>query len=250
MTESVDPRGPSGAENETPLSFRFSPPKQSRSRRTLERISSAALELIEEVGLEAATVSEIVARAGSSVGSFYARFPAKEDLIRYLQQGVWTEARERWDEALAAEAWGGRTMEEVVEAVIGLLIRSLEADHHRRKILGGVQATDPQTAALILDFHDHLVSTVTELLLERRADITHPEPEDAVPFGYRVVVGAIREFLDVAEARTLVSGDGDPVPDRSGWGPELARLWIGYLSPRSTSPEDEEGAVDFFDPWG
>jgi hypothetical protein len=103
---------------------------------------------------------------------------------------------------------------------------------------------------LILDFHDHLVSTVTELLLERRADITHPEPEDAVPFGYRVVVGAIREFLDVAEARTLASGDGAQVSDRSGLGPELARLWIGYLSPRSISPEDDEGAVDFFDPWG
>jgi len=250
MTDSINPTAPSEVEDETPLSFRFSPPKQSRSRRTLERISSAALELIEEVGLEAATVAEIVARAGSSVGSFYARFPGKEDLIRYLQQRVWTEARERWDEALAAEAWGGRTMEEVLEAVIGLLLRSLEADHHRRKILGGVQLADPQTAALVLDFHDHIVSTVTDLLLERRADITHPEPEEAVPFGYRVVIGAIREFLDLAEARTLISGDGAETTVPSKLGPELARLWIGYLSPRSVSPDERDGAVDFFDPWG
>ena len=77
----------------------FRPPKQDRSRLTLDRIAGAALELMEEVGVEGATVAAIVKRAGASVGSFYARFPGKEDLVRYLQDRVWAEARERLSKA-------------------------------------------------------------------------------------------------------------------------------------------------------
>lgn len=231
--------------------FRLTPPKQSRSRQTLERICSAALDLMEEVGVEAATISDIVDRAGSSVGSFYARFPGKKDLIRYLQDRVWTEARERWDDAMASEAWEGRSMEEVVEAVVGLLLRSFRTDRHRRRILGEDRVSDPETAGLVLDFHDHLIASVGDLLQERRDEMTHPDPDRAIPFGYRAVVGAIREFLEVEEARSAVSGDADAETVEPNLGPELARFWIGYLSPLSTSHRDAgEGAVDFFDPWG
>ena len=72
--------------------MRINAPKQTRSRATLERISAAAVELIGEQGVEATTVAQIVARAESSVGSFYARFNTKEDLLEYLRV-----ARERID---------------------------------------------------------------------------------------------------------------------------------------------------------
>jgi AcrR family transcriptional regulator len=206
---------------------------------------------MEEDGIEAATVSDIVARAGSSVGSFYARFPGKDDLIRYLQERVWTEARERWDEAMALEAWEGRSMEEVVEGVVGLLVRSLRTDYHRRKVLGRVRSADPEMAGLVLDFHDSLITSVTTLLLERRHAITHPDPAMAVSFGYRAVVGTIREFLEMEEAWSLAFGEGQAQSRQPDLARELARLWIGYLSPQSSSLIDAgDGAVDFFDPWG
>ena len=59
-------------------------PKQSRSRQTLERIVQAALEILEGQGYAALTVKAVVERANSSVGSFYARFSGKEDLVDYL----------------------------------------------------------------------------------------------------------------------------------------------------------------------
>ncbi|MGM0670184.1 MAG: TetR/AcrR family transcriptional regulator, partial [Gemmatimonadota bacterium] len=102
-----------------PVESRLRPPKQDRSQETLDRISRAALELMAERGVEGATIASIVARAEASVGSFYARFPSKDDLVRYLRDRVWTEARERWDQALTAESWSGRSTREVVEGVVG-----------------------------------------------------------------------------------------------------------------------------------
>ena len=36
------------------------------------------------------TVQDIVSRAGTSVGSFYARFSGKDDLFAYVEASVWT----------------------------------------------------------------------------------------------------------------------------------------------------------------
>ena len=51
---------------------------------TWMRIAKASLEILGEEGADGLTVQAIVQRAGSSVGSFYARFDGKEDLLDYL----------------------------------------------------------------------------------------------------------------------------------------------------------------------
>lgn len=229
----------------------FRPPKQTRSLQTLNRIASAALELMEEVGVEGATVSAIVDRAQASVGSFYARFPGKDDLIRHLRDRVWTEARERWDAALAEEAWEGMPLVKVVEGVVGLLLRSMEADYKRRKVLGQGELADPELAAPAQTFHEHLLNTVIPLFLVRGDEISHPDPETAVRFGYRFVVGAIREFIEFGELRPppTEAEKGTSLPPTLG--SELAHLWTGYLCPGSEVAKGEVGeGVDFFDPWG
>jgi len=219
---------------------RFSPPQQDRSRRTMDRIAEAALSLMEEEGAEAATVAAIVERADASIGSFYARFPTKEDLFRYLEDRVWTEARERWDEALAGESWEGRSMTEVVEGVVGLLLRSFQADYHRRRVLGTRASVEPGKNLQRREFHRHLLETVTPLLMAREDEIQHPDPEAAIAFGYHLVIGGIREMMEAGEE------GWKPAP-----GPELARAWKAYLSPGWDLDTAADGeVVDFFDPWG
>lgn len=238
-------------EENTGGALAFRPPRQTRSLQTLNRIASAALDLIEEVGVEGATVSAIVHRAQASVGSFYARFPGKDDLIRYLRDRVWTEARERWDAALADEAWEGMPLVRVVEGVVGLLLRSIEADYKRRKVLGRGELADPELAAPAQTFHEHLLNTLIPLFLARGDEISHPDPEAAVRFGYRFVVGAIREFIEFGELRPspMETAEGTSLPPTLG--PELAHLWTGYLCPGSEVVRGEVGeGVDFFDPWG
>jgi AcrR family transcriptional regulator len=215
----------------------------------MNRLADAALELMEESGTEGTTIAAVVERAGSSVGSFYARFPGKEELIRYVRAQVWADARDRWDQALEAEAWDGLPLPALLESVVGLLLRSFRADFQRRKVLKRGLASDPEAARQLLDFHQHLLLTVTPLILSRKEEVSHPQPEEAAEFGYRCVVGAIREFLEM-EAAEGAFGPASPKPVGE-LGPKLALLWLGQLDPGGTPRAGpSEGDVDFFDPWG
>jgi len=223
------------------------PPKQARSRRTLDRIAQAALELMEEGGVESATVAAVVERAGASVGSFYARFAGKDDLIRYLQDRIWAEARDRWDADLEAQDWGALSLESMVEGVVGLLLRSFRADYHQREVLGRERRQDEEGARRVFEFHQHILSTVSPLFLAHRGEITHPDPEWAIRLGYRFAVGAIREVLELEGAVGIVDG----AANAEAIIPELARAWIAYLG--AGGLDERSGGfreVDFFDPWG
>jgi AcrR family transcriptional regulator len=222
------------------------PPQQERSRRTLDRIVAAALEVVAEKGVEGAAVQEIVDRAGSSVGSFYARFDGKDDLVRFLQRRVWADATRRWDEGIAAGAWDDGRLGTVVEGLVALLVRVERADVGRRAALAGV---DPGAAAsgptgggadgapaTAAAFRERIAEDVRALLLDRRDEIAHPDPERAVDTLLRVLVGAARELREGAE---------EPEVTR-----ELVRMALGYLvSPGTETPPDRT-TVDFFDVWG
>lgn len=221
----------------------YHPPKQRRSQQTLDRIATAALQVIEEEGVDGATVAAIVDRSGASVGSFYARFPGKDNLVDYLRSRVWAEARQRWDASLAEAAWTGLTVEELVEGVVGLLHRSLHADFQRRRALGEEGNQDRTGAELAREFHAHVLDTLRGLLLARRKEISHPDPERAVELGYRIVVGAMRELLDPR-------GDAEEL-ERDELVGELSLVWLGYLGVGGRREATEpDGTVDFFDPWG
>jgi len=229
------------------MSDPFRPPKQARSQRTLDRIAKAALALMEEGGLEKATVASIVSRAGTSVGSFYARFDGKDDLVRYLQDRIWAEARDRWDAAVAAEPWGDLSLEGVVEGVVSLLLQSFRADYHQREILGRERRQDEEGARRVFAFHQHILSTITPYFLANRAEITHPDPEWAIRLGYRFAVGGIRDLLELEGAVGVVDG----ASTAEGVVPELSRAWVAYLGAGGAKEEGSaDGEVDFFDPWG
>jgi AcrR family transcriptional regulator len=205
------------------------------------------MDLMEERGVEGTTVAAIVELAGASIGSFYARFAGKEELVSFLQERVWTEAKERWDAALGAQDWESLSISSVLEGVISLLLRSYRADFRRRRALGRRLGPDERSGHFSA-FHQHLLSTVSALLLAREDEITHPDPDTAIRFGYRFAVGAIRELLDVEEV-TGVSRDSE---EDEVLVQELARAWTGYLCPEilAAGEEEEDEAVDFFDPWG
>lgn len=67
------------------------PALQQRSRKTVDAIARAALRLLRTSSYEEITVERIVAEAKSSTGSFYARFPSKEDLLFHLAERILLE---------------------------------------------------------------------------------------------------------------------------------------------------------------
>lgn len=220
-----------------PNAARVNPPKQSRSRRTLERIVGASLEILESDGPEGLTVQAIVDRAGSSVGSFYARFSGKEDLLDYLGERVWREAASRWDAALAERDWTGLDLRELLGGTVMLLG---QAGRTRASYLKALDRTPGTRDDAYLAFHTHVLQGIEALLLERAHEMEHPEPGVAVPL-------ALRAALAVLDAPVGAHADGIS-PERRAQ--EARTLVISYLTGGPSDGAPPSGQVDFFDIWG
>jgi AcrR family transcriptional regulator len=212
---------------------RIAHPKQARSRRTLERIVTAGLELLEEGGPDAVTVQAVVSRARSSVGSFYARFKGKDDLLEHLRDRVRASAESEWRQTVGAASWE-TSLEGLVTGAVDLLL-DLRPGYDARirsadRLIAGGEDDEPTRKAL-----DELAAR----LLERRDEITHPEPERAVRIGLAAVLG-VAEHLS---AESPDAPDAGPVALRT----ECVRLLLGYLT---GGPREASGPVEFFDVWG
>ncbi len=217
-----------------PAPARLRPPQQSRSRRTLERIVAASLEILATEGPAALTVHAVVAKAQSSVGSFYARFGGKEDLLDYLGERVWQEALDRWNEALLSRDWSQLELDALVEGSVGLLI---DAQRSRSVYLTALDRASGRGGDAFSTFRAHLLEGLASLLLARADEIAHESPEVAVRLGLRAVLGAI-------------DGETRRVDDRLGRDQlvgECRSLLLGYLTGR-TEPRGP-GEVDFFEVW-
>jgi AcrR family transcriptional regulator len=210
------------------------PPLQTRSRRTLERIVSAALAILEDDGPGALTVQAVVERAGSSVGSFYARFSGKDDLLTYLGERMWREASERWDHAVQTRDWGQLHLRALAEGSVGLL---WEAARSRASTLQALDRMPGGMDDAYQTFRDHLLEGIAGLFLNRSDEIRHAEPEVAVHIGLRAVLG-------------IVEHDTGPVRDRGRVTEEASTLLLCYLAPEAAYPHAPDGQVDFFDIWG
>lgn len=218
------------------------PPRQKRSRETLERIVEAARSLLDEEGLEALTVSRIVERAGSSVGSFYARFDGKADLLRYLEERTREEVRGWWDDALASRSWEDLSLEGVVRSVVELLGRLEVGPGRTRGALAARSDARAGETAPGDGLHGQLERDVRDLLLRRRSEIDHPNPLRAAQVAYWWALGGIRE---------LSSGDADE-PEGGRWSreeivEEVTRGVVAYLG--AARRPDSESSVEFFDVW-
>ena len=88
-----------------PLIQWIHPPRQARSQQTLDRLLDAAEELLVTGGFDEITVPEIVERAKSSVGAFYARFKDKDGLLHALHQRTCDDAYAAMEKGLDPADW-------------------------------------------------------------------------------------------------------------------------------------------------
>ena len=180
--------------------------------------------LMSAQGVEATSVSQIVKRARSSVGSFYARFEGKDDFVRYLEARVWRDATERWDEAVERVEGRDLTTPQLVSGVVRLLVETNRDDLERRRVLGEASGSTRRAA----DFHDHVLDGVWGILRPKKEEFAHPAPRQAVAFGYRVIAGALHELPTLREGV-------------EGWGQEalvseLTRVYLAYLGSDADPP--------------
>jgi AcrR family transcriptional regulator len=206
------------------------PPKQHRSRRTLQRIARAALELIAQDGVEGTTVGAIVRRAGSSVGSFYARFDGKADLLVYLDERIWETVEERWSEAVAG-GLADRPIEQLVRGLARLYADMDLVNRGARDAIGRAlrgPGAGPSDAAVRI--RGRVRDDSARLILEKRDEIVHSDPELAVETVCRTLEASASlfdpEFLE-----------------------DLCTALVTHLVGDRPSPPSAGAKVEFFDIW-
>ena len=209
--------------NSLKLLSSISQPKQARSEETARRILDAAQALIEREGLQALSIPEVVRRARSSTGSFYARFKDKNALLAALEERFFADVHRIVDELADPERWRGRPTRELLEACNREMLRRLRL-HARLVCAFMVRSTHEATLAKrARRFHEQLTDRMRALFLSRRHEMTHPEPEIAVAL-------AVEFAFTFIQARILFAAqhEADPALDDDRLARELTRMFLAY----------------------
>ncbi len=200
------------------------PPQQARSQETLHRILDAAEDLVSEKGFEDTPVAEVVRRAGSSVGAFYTRFRDKDGLLHALYDRYYAEAIATADAALDPERWEGATIPEVLSSVIRFLVEIYRERTGLLRVFTLRNYSDPEFQARQERLSHHVNDRLTALLMARRHEITHPDPERAAAFGLTLVFSTLESVVLFGEFRSgALNLDDDELAT------EFARVYFAYL---------------------
>lgn len=208
------------------------PTHQSRSQETLERILDAAEAVIAEKGFDKATIGEIVKRAKSSVGALYARFNDKEALLSCLYERFYQEAIATADVAVAPERWSGASISEIIAEVVPFLVRVYreKAGLVRAFIVrGGSDSVFLERGGRLFQY---ISSRLTELLMDRREEIGHPCPSQAIDFGLSTLFFTLDQLTIYGGVeRTAVPMNEEQLSE------ELTRMYLSYLGVDPVQPD-------------
>ena len=177
------------------------PPQQSRSQETLDRIVDATATLLQERPFEDVTIRDIVRRARCPIGSFYARFKSKDDLLPYLYERYDSGLDGRVSAKVDAIPSHTLSLRELCLGGVDLIVNEYV---ERRWLMREMalyarrhpNALPPEIIARRAEVHARPVA----LFLRLRDEIAHPNPARAVEVGLFTTSGAARDAILFGEA--------------------------------------------------
>jgi AcrR family transcriptional regulator len=206
-----------------PSSFR--PPRQARSRATLDRLLEATEGLLAEIPFEEATVSEIARRSNSSVGAFYNRFSDKDALLDCLDDRFFRRARQHWEAFFGSAQWRRGRLERRILRLVTLLVRT---NREHRPVLRSLALylytrPDPRYVARRAQLEDYVVGEIRKQVFARPGGIAHPNPPLAVDLGLRMILSTVQDLI------LFDDRSGETPPSDEDLATELTRAYLSYL---------------------
>lgn len=173
-------------------------PQQRRSRQSLAAIVGATKTLLAEKGHEGLTVPEVVARARCSVGCFYGRFESKEALLSYVSQQFFEEAEAGWQQFLDPRHWENTPALSIIEEMVRNTVVCTRADEALLRAFTLYWQTvelDAGTREAAARHYQRLFDGLAKILLARRDQVSHPQPEIAIRFAVEWMDATLTERL-------------------------------------------------------
>jgi AcrR family transcriptional regulator len=202
------------------------PAHQERSRESLERLLRATVEILDKHGIEGATIPRIAARAGLSPGAVYRRFPDKDALLREVCLRLLEANYQQTRELFATERWKDKSLAEMGYAMIDFVLDRNRTNRGlvRAMLIFTLQHPDAAFVRKSAVMREKTFQVVTELLLTRRGEIHHHDPESVVNFAMLMVRIAAQGVLVLPQALSR------PVPGvENQLERELPRMFLRYL---------------------
>lgn len=202
-------------------------PKQRRSRETLARLLAATVEVLNERGLEGATLPRIAGTAGVAPASIYRRFRDRDALFRAAFMDVLEKSAASIRTTARIEAFKNPTLETVSREIVRALIKQYREYHQLLRAFNRFIENDSdehfRTQALALSAANFEV--FVDLLLHFRSGITHPNPQLAIGLGLASIVTTLEER---ALQTVTIWHQVLPLSDDEIQG-ELTRAFLAYL---------------------
>lgn len=189
-------------------------PKRARGKERVARLQQAATVVFAEKGYEAATMTEIAARAGAPIGSLYQFFPDKEALAETLVQNYFA--------LLAADL-------QALEA----RVNQIDTETLVEDLLGLLRA-HPQERAAVLPFAEARTSgpihptTFRHMLRKQIAAILRARAPTLTAEAARDIAIVMLQLMKASGAL----GDEEGLPGRAAALREIKALAVQYLEQR------------------
>jgi AcrR family transcriptional regulator len=200
--------------------------KQKRSLRTEDKLLAAAIRVLDQDGLDGATVPRIAQQAKLSPASIYRRFVDKDNLLRAAFLRVLGESNRNREQRLQSLLLR-HSLPETVTAILSTLMQQYR--DHPRLLRALIRMLDiEQDSEFAVEAWRRLeanLSRMAEVLLAHRASIRHANPELAVRFAVLSATSAI-ELTALAE--DSLWSVALPISDKE-FLVELARQTVAYL---------------------
>lgn len=173
----------------------ITPARQQRSRDTEERLLNAALQLLEEGGLDAAVIPRIAELAQVAPASVYRRFADKSALLRAAFLKVLKSSNEA-NQAQAAQKILRASLAESLRQMATQLLEQYRAYPQLLRALmrfmeGDTDAGFVNDARTIMHLN---VELMVDLLMQHRAEVRHAPKRSAVHFAVTGMACTIQSY--------------------------------------------------------
>jgi AcrR family transcriptional regulator len=167
------------------------PPQQQRSRASFERVLEAATELLNEEGYQGFTLAEVSRRARVSIGSIYARVSSKDALFYAIHERVMEQIAEENAAFSDPSRWGRLSSRKLVIEAVRELAEPFRAHAAILRVIMHRGAIDEVVSNRGSAAASALAEQFKALMLSRRREITHPDPELAADVAYRMAYSTV-----------------------------------------------------------
>ncbi len=199
-------------------------PQQGRSKASLERMLTAARELMLERGSEEFTLQEVSQRGNVSIGSIYLRFESKDNLVRAVIANALEDIVADEDAMFGKLTAATQSLGDFIPRYVDEFAEMLRRNAPLLRLAMRRAAYDPLIAGPGKESALKSEDCATEAMLRFREEIGGSDPAMKARTSYMVVFAAL--------ARELSLGSTDESAHNYDWGEhktELGKMCLAYL---------------------